>query len=100
MNWYVVVFDLDRDQAPGIEPQIAIAQRVQQAYHALAQPKGFTVYHLAELESGHFSFFFSPVAAPHFAEFIRANAGKVWDDPLPDRAELTIGDRNIRPGIS
>ena len=97
MSWYKVTFDLDRDQPPGIEPQIAVALRVQEAYKALGYPDGFAVYDFAGYEGLLYSFFFSPVAAQHLAEFIRSNRHEVWDKPLPNEAKLTIGDSTVSP---
>lgn len=92
MPWYKVTFDLDRDQPPGIEPQIAIAQRVHEAYEALGYPKGFAVYDLNDYGTMLFVFFFSPLAAQHFAEFIASNRSEVWEQPIPANAQLTVGD--------
>jgi hypothetical protein len=39
MPRFKVTCDLDRDQPPGIEPQIAVAVRVQEAYQALGYPE-------------------------------------------------------------
>lgn len=97
MPWYKVTFDLDRDQPPGIEPQIAVALRVQQAYNALGCPDGFAVYDFADYERLLYSFFFSPVAAQHFAEFIKSNRHEIWDKAIPDGANLTIGDSTVSP---
>ena len=97
MPWYRVTFDLDRDQPTGIEPQIAVALRVQEAYRALGDPKGFAVYDLIDFESKLYFFFFSSVAAQHFAAFIDSNRSEVWDKPLPDGANLTIGDATVLP---
>jgi hypothetical protein len=97
MLWYKVTFDLDRDQPPGIEPQIAVAVRVQEAYRALGYPEGFAVYDLADYERMLYSFFFSSLAAQHFAEFIKCNRSEIWDEPLPNGANLTIGDPAVTP---
>jgi hypothetical protein len=92
MPWYRVTFDLDNDQPPGIEPQIAVAVRVQQAYNALGCPAGFAVYDFIDYESKLYFFFFAPVAAQHFEDFIASNRHEVWNQPLPTEAHLTIGD--------
>jgi hypothetical protein len=100
MPWYKVTFDLDRDQPPGIEPQIAVAMRVQQAYEALGYPKGFAVYDLIDYESKLYFFFFSPVAAQHFAEFIASNRSEVWEEALPAQVHLTTGDASAAEDLS
>lgn len=97
MNWYVITFDLDRDQPPGIEPQIAIAMHAQETYRALGFPRGFAVYHFHDWEIKLYSFFFSPIAVPHFADLIGSKRGEVWNKPLPSGAEITIGDTTVFP---
>jgi hypothetical protein len=97
MSWYRVTFDLDNDQPPGIEPQIAFALEVQRVYNALGCPNGFAVYDLSDFEHMLYSFFFSPLAAEHFADYINSNRHEIWDKPLPDGANLTIGDSTVAP---
>jgi len=55
-------------------------------------PKGLPFYDLNDFATMRYSFFFSPVAAQHFAEFIASNRSEVWKHPLPAEAQLTIGD--------
>lgn len=97
MPWYRVTFDLDKDQPPGIEPQIAFALEVQRVYNALGSPEGFAVYDYSDFEHLLYSFLFSPVAAQYFAEYINSNRHEIWDKPLPDDAKLTIGDSTVSP---
>ena len=97
MNWFVITFDLDRDQPPGIQPQFAIALQAEKIYRALGFPDGFAVYHFHDWENRLYSFFFSPVAAPHFMELIHSKRGEVWGKPLPSGAEITIGDKTVSP---
>ena len=92
-NWYIVVFDLDR-QPPGIEPQMAFALKVQRDIYNLGMPDGFAVFHKMYLEEHKFAFWFPPVTAAYYADFIAANSGEPWNAP-PDDAEC-IGDETTR----
>jgi hypothetical protein len=97
MDWTKVTFDLDSDQPPGIEPQWIVADRAIVAYESLGKPAGFAVYDLKDLESMLYSFFYSPIAAQHFLEFIKSNRSEVWDKPLPEGVHLIVGDSTVLP---
>ena len=96
MAWHVVVFDLDRDQAPGLEPQMAFYLQVEQIYERLNKPEGFALFDKWDVEKMLYAFFFSPVASEHCDELIRSHSGTVWDKPIPEDAVCKIGDNNVR----
>lgn len=87
MAWSVVTFDLENDQMPGINPQIALIHQAQETYFMLGCPENFALYQVYRDGDKFFTFYFTPEAAEAFAGYIQAYGGQLWDGPLPAMAE-------------
>jgi hypothetical protein len=99
MNWHVVWFDLDRDQPPGHEPQLAFYLQVEEIYRRLNMPAGFALFDKWYVEEQYYAFWFSPVASVHCKSLIDSHRNEVWDKPIPDDALCKVGDNNVRRQI-